>query len=126
MNVLVTGGAGFIGRWVVKQLLDDHHQVWVLDNLVNGRRENLQEFESHPGLVDVVIGDITNVAILSSLFELRFDVCYHLAASINVQDSIDNPQTTFDNDVVGTFLVLEQCKRMRTKIVFMSTGVVYD
>lgn len=127
MKVLVTGGAGFIGRWVVKHLLDDHHQVWVIDNLANGRKENLQEFKAHSGLMDVIIGDITDVAILSRLFdEHHFDICYHLAASINVQDSIDNPQATFENDVVGTFHVLEQCRLAHTKMVFMSTCMVYD
>jgi UDP-glucose 4-epimerase len=126
MNVLVTGGAGFIGRWVVKQLLDDNHQVWVIDNLSNGCKENLQEFSSHPGLIDVRISDIKNVHKLSSLFNQKFDVCYHLAASINVQDSIDDPQITFENDVTGTFHILEQCRQSHTKIVFLSTCMVYD
>lgn len=126
MKVLVTGGAGFIGRWVVKQLLDDHHQVWVIDNLANGSRENLQEFETHPGLMEVVIGDIRDDEGLGRLFKHKFDVCFHLAASINVQDSIDDPQTTFDNDVVGTFRVLEKCRLTNTKFVLMSTCMVYD
>ncbi len=126
MKVLVTGGAGFIGRWVVKQLLDDHHQVWVIDNLANGCKENLQEFAAHSGMRDIFRGDITDVATLSGLFENHFDICFHLAASINVQDSIDNPQATFTNDVAGTFHVLEQCRLTRTKMVFMSTCMVYD
>ncbi|WP_029421615.1 dTDP-glucose 4,6-dehydratase [Alicyclobacillus macrosporangiidus] len=126
MRALVTGGAGFIGRWLVKQLLDDGHQVWILDNLANGRRENVREFEGHPGLRELVIGDIQDGSLLDELFENRFDVCYHLAATINVQDSIDDPRTTFLNDVVGTFEVLERCRDARTKMVFMSTCMVYD
>jgi nucleoside-diphosphate-sugar epimerase len=44
MNILVTGGSGFIGRWVVKRLLEDDNRVWILDDLSNGRAENLDEF----------------------------------------------------------------------------------
>ncbi|HOM01294.1 MAG TPA: GDP-mannose 4,6-dehydratase [Acetivibrio sp.] len=126
MNILVTGGAGFIGRWVVKKLLDDGHKVWVLDDLSNGQRKNIEEFMQNPNFAGFVEGDIKNVSILDNLFENKFDICYHLAASINVQDSIDDPGTTFQNDVVGTFNVLEQCRKYNTKIVFMSTCMVYD
>jgi len=77
-------------------------------------------------LCRIVEGDIKNIPVLETLFENKFDICYHLAASINVQDSIDDPGTTFQNDVVGTFNVLEQCRKHNTKIVFMSTCMVYD
>ncbi|SMC40373.1 dTDP-glucose 4,6-dehydratase [Sporomusa malonica] len=126
MKVLVTGGAGFIGRWVVKRLLEDGHEVWAVDDLSNGRTENIEEFKRHPRLKEFIAGDIKNLEMLDKLFLNRFDICYHLAASINVQDSIDDPRTTFENDVTGTFNVLEQCKKNNTKIVFMSTCMVYD
>ncbi|MCX7920750.1 MAG: SDR family NAD(P)-dependent oxidoreductase [Clostridia bacterium] len=126
MNILVTGGAGFIGRWVVKRLLQDGHKVWVLDDLSNGRRENIEEFMNNENLIEFVEGDIKNNSTLEQLFENKFEICYHLAASINVQDSIDDPRTTFENDTVGTFNVLEQCRKHNTKVVFMSTCMVYD
>lgn len=126
MRILVTGGAGFIGRWVVKKLLKDNQNVWIIDNLSNGNEENIKGFTLNTNLKEFVSGDIRDNAQLDKLFENKFDICYHLAASINVQDSIDNPKTTFENDVVGTFNVLEQCKKHNTKIVFMSTCMVYD
>lgn len=126
MNVLVTGGAGFIGRWVVKRLLEDGHQVWVLDDLSNGRRENIAELETHPGFKQFVQGDIKNEETLEALFSSQFEICYHLGASINVQDSIDDPRTTFNNDTVGTFYIMEQCRKHNVKVVFMSTCMVYD
>lgn len=126
MKMVVTGGAGFIGRWLVKRLLEDGHDVWVLDDLSNGRCENIAEFKGHPGFKEFLYGDIKNTDMLDALFSNNFDICYHLAASINVQDSIDTPRTTFENDVLGTFNVLEQCKKHGTKIVFMSTCMVYD
>jgi len=126
MRTLVTGGAGFIGRWVVKRLLDDEHDVWILDNLSNGRRENISDMLSHSRLKEFLIGDIKDTSVIKRLFTNKFDICFHLGASINVQDSIDDPATTFANDVVGTFNVLEECRKSGTKMVFMSTCMVYD
>lgn len=126
MNILVTGGAGFIGRWVVKRLLADGHRVWVLDDLSNGRESNLEEFKDHRLFQGLTVGDIKDRQVLSRLFENRFDVCYHLGASINVQDSIDDPETTFNNDTLGTFYVLEECRKHQTKMVLMSTCMVYN
>ena len=126
MDVLVTGGAGFIGRWVVKRLLDDGHSVWVIDNLSNGKKKNLEEFKDNKNFREFKIGDIKDIWLVEKIFENRFNICYHLGAQINVQDSIDDPQFSFNNDVVGTFNVLEECRRYRTKMVFMSTCMVYD
>ncbi|MBU4139155.1 MAG: GDP-mannose 4,6-dehydratase [Euryarchaeota archaeon] len=125
MKVLVTGGAGFIGRWVVKRLLEDNNRVWVLDDLSNGSEENLKEFRNNSNL-DVKIGDIKDEGLLSKLFNNNFDICIHLAASIIVQESIDNPRKTFENDVIGTFNILEEARKHNTKFVFMSTCMVYD
>jgi nucleoside-diphosphate-sugar epimerase len=124
MNILVTGGAGFIGRWVVKQLLDQGEKVRVLDDMSNGMQDNLHEFKTNPDF-ELTIGDINNIEVLFKSFE-NIDVCIHLAASIIVQDSIDNPRKTFENDVIGTFNVLEEARKNNTKLVFMSTCMVYD
>lgn len=147
MNILVTGGAGFIGRWVVKRLLSENHSVTVLDNLSNGRLENIEEFKGNSNF-KFIGGDIRDKNKLNEVFEDKFDIVYHLAASINVQDSIDDPETTFFNDTVGTFNILEKARfqmfgkngRMDgnswildssedtypCKVVFMSTCMVYD
>lgn len=125
MNVLVTGGAGFIGRWVVNRLLKEGEKVWVLDNLSNGSISNIENFMHKPNF-NFIKGDIKDRILLNSLFRKKFDICYHLAASINVQDSLDNPRYTFDNDVVGTFNLLEQCKKYNVRFVYMSTCMVYE
>lgn len=148
MNVLVTGGAGFIGRWVIKRLLEDNHKIIAFDNLSNGRLENIDEFLSNKSF-RFIKGDIKNTETLENIFnENKFDIIYHLAASINVQDSIDDPKSTFYNDTIGTFNILEAAKDQMygknskmegdswiidvkentypCKIVFMSTCMVYD
>ncbi len=126
MNILVTGGAGFIGRWLVKKLLEEGNQVWVLDNLSNGRESNIEEFKANPLFKGLTIGDIKHIDCLESIFENKFELCFHLAAGINVQDSIDNPKKLFEDDVIGTFNVLEQCKKHWCKMVFMSTCMVFE
>lgn len=127
MNVLVTGGTGFIGRWVVKRLLQDNHQVWILDNLANSKIVNIDEFSKISNFKKFILGDIKDEQLLDHIFQThQFDICYHLAASINVQDSIDDPKTTFENDTIGTFNLLERCRKHRVKMVFMSTCMVYD
>lgn len=126
MNILVTGGAGFIGRWVVKQLLDLGHNVWVLDNLCSGRIENIKALLNHEHFVEFIQGDIKDQALVSQLFDQPFQLCFHLAASINIQNSIDDPRTTFNNDAGGTFNILEGCRKHRTKMIYMSTCMVYD
>jgi UDP-glucose 4-epimerase len=126
LNILITGGAGFIGRWVVKRLLEDGHTVWVLDDLSNGSKENVQQLITHTGFRELIIGDIKDERLLERTFASHsFDICFHLGASINVQDSIDDPSTTFNNDAVGTFNIMEQCRMHQVKVVFMSTCMVY-
>lgn len=146
MNILVTGGAGFIGRWVVEKLVNDGHIVTIFDNLSNGKMENIQEFDKDK--VRFIKGDVNEKEDLDKVFEEKYDIVYHLAASINVQDSIDNPKETFFNDTVGTFNILDRAKRQMfgekgtmnganwhlnereevcpCKVVFMSTCMVYD
>ena len=112
MKCLVTGGAGFIGRWVAQRLLRDGHQVLALDDLSNGRRENVREFEGRPGFLGLVEGDLTRADVLDGIFKREpWDLVLHLGASIHVQKSIDDPAPTFRNDALGTFSVLEACRR---------------
>lgn len=126
MKVLVTGGAGFIGRWLVERLAKDNHNVYILDNLCNSSMNNINQLLLQYPSITFIKGDIRDTKGLKILFNNSFDICYHLAASINVQDSIDNPKDTFENDVTGTFNVLNECKSSGTKLVYMSTCMVYD
>ncbi len=124
MNVLVTGGSGFIGRWVVKKLLDAGYKVCVLDDLTNGRPENIAEFKDNPDF-EFVLGDIRDKNLLREVFT-DIDICIHAAAAINVQESIDDPQRHYDVNVNGTFNILETARKGDVKIVLIGTCMVYD
>ncbi len=123
MKVLVTGGAGFIGRWICKKFLHEGAEVHIFDNLSNGSEENISEFRRD---VNFVKGDVRNRTQLSSIFNNTFDVCIHAAAQINVQRSIDNPIENFDINVIGSENVLRECHRIGCKMVHISSCMVYD
>jgi UDP-glucose 4-epimerase len=125
VRVLVTGAAGFIGRWVVAELLDRGHEVLPIDNLSEGDRANLTELDGRPGLSPFERGDVRD-ADACRRWLAAVDAVAHLAATISVQDSIDDPATTFDNDVVGTFRLLEAARDRRARFLFMSTCMVYE
>ena len=125
MRVLVTGAAGFIGRWVVGELLARGHTVLPVDSLVAGDLTNLDEFAGQPGLLPFEEGDVRDAAACRR-WTGSMDAVAHLAASISVQDSIDDPATTFENDVVGTFQILEGARASGARVLFMSTCMVYD
>lgn len=126
MNALVTGGAGFIGRWVVRALLDKKINVWVLDNFSNGKKENLEEFKKNDHFKELIVGDIKDKKILAEIFKNRIDICLHLAASINIHESITDPETTLQNNIFGSLNVLEEARKNKTKVVFVSSAHVYS
>jgi UDP-glucose 4-epimerase len=124
MSVLVTGGGGFIGRWVVRALLDEGADVVALDDFSNGSRENLSEMANDPRL-DVVEGSIADPSAVERSFRSRPELVLHLAAKINVQHSIDDPLGTYEPDVMGTLRVLESARAAGAPFLFMSSCMVY-
>jgi len=127
MKILLTGGTGFIGRWTLKELIGRGHAVEIFDDLSNSSLDNIAEFRGNPALVKVHVGDIKDAGLLKKVFaEGAFDSVLHLAASIIVQESIDNPKKVFDNDVIGSFNVIEEARKHGCSFLFMSTCMVYS
>lgn len=126
MKILVTGGAGFIGRWVVKRLLSGGADVWVLDDLSNGNEANLKDFASLSNYHGLMTGDVADMKCVANLFENQYDICIHSAAQINVQESLDNPQKNFQTNVIGTYNVLACATKFNTRVVLVGTCMVYD
>ncbi|MEY7849452.1 dTDP-glucose 4,6-dehydratase [Natrarchaeobius sp. A-rgal3] len=124
-TVVVTGAAGFIGRWVVRELLDRGYNVRGIDDLSNGSRRNIAEFESTDRF-DLTVGDIRDAEVVSARVGDDVKACIHLAAEIDVQESLDRPNSHFETNVIGTHNVLEVCRRTETRLGLVGTCMVYD
>lgn len=130
MNILVTGGAGFIGSHTVERLLAQKAgQVTVLDSLNDYynpaiKRANLAAFGP---AVEFREGDMTDKAFVNDLFaDGRFDAVIHLAARAGVRPSIEQPELYIDTNIKGTFNLLEASRRNGTRhFVFASSSSVY-
>jgi len=118
----VTGGAGFVGRNLVSLLIKNNHNVTIFDNLSNSSESSIQSLLDK---VNFVKGDITNYDDISNSI-MGSDVVIHLAAKINVQESIENPKLTKHVNVNGTINLLEACKENKIDdIIVASSAAVY-
>jgi UDP-glucose 4-epimerase len=115
VRVVVTGGAGFVGSHVVDALVFGGDEVFVVDNLATGKRENLNE------RAQLHVHDIREP--LDVLFEeLRPEAVLHLAAQADLRVAVERPHEDADVNVLGTVRVLEAARRHGSQIVFSSTG----
>jgi len=121
MNVLVLGGAGYIGSHAVHQLIDDHKNVVVIDNLETGHQAAI-----HPEAT-FYEGDIRDIDFLRNVFQQEnIDAVIHFAANSLVGESMEKPLKYFDNNVYGTQVLLQAMHEANVKtIVFSSTAATY-
>jgi len=121
MNVLVTGGAGYIGSVVVEELTRSGNKVVVLDDLSKGHREMV-----HPGAA-FVEGNIRDASLVeSTLKQNSIEAVVHMAASSLVGESVKFPDKYFDNNVAAAKVMLDAMHAAAVnKIVFSSTAAVY-
>lgn len=120
MNILVCGGAGYIGSHMVAYLLENGHEVVVLDNLQTGHKDSLLGGKLY-------IGDLKDNEILDKVFtENKIDAVIDFAANSLVGESVENPLKYFDNNIGSTIKLLEAMNRHNIKyIVFSSTAATY-
>jgi len=122
-RVLVTGGAGFIGSHVVDRLVDESYQVRVLDNLSTGKLGNIQR-HLNSGKVEFVKGDIRDASVVKESLN-DVNAVIHLAALVSVPLSIENPNLTFDINLVGTLnLLRSSVEKHVDRFVFISSCAV--
>ena len=121
MNVLVVGGAGYIGSVTVEELLKNKHQVTVLDNLSRGHRKAV------PAEAVFVPGDLGDAKVLEALFaKTKFDAVMHFAAHSLVGESVEQPALYFKNNVSNGLVLLDtMIKHDVKKFVFSSTAATY-
>ncbi|MDE2010418.1 MAG: SDR family oxidoreductase [Candidatus Omnitrophica bacterium] len=123
-ELLVTGGAGFIGSHLVDRLLRDGHHVTVIDNLSTGRAANLAHCQNDPKL-NLVKADIADFESISVLFKGK-DMVFHLAALADIVPSIVNPRGYYLANVLGTMNVLEAARLAGVKrFVYTASSSCY-
>ncbi len=132
MNILVTGGAGFIGSHVCERLLHCGHAVWAFDDLnpfydPQLKRQNLEEIRSLGRPFEFVHGDLCDAAGLDRLFAgTRFDQVIHLAARAGVRPSLEQPALYQRVNVEGTVNLLESARKNGVgKVTIASSSSVY-
>ncbi|MCF6460854.1 NAD-dependent epimerase/dehydratase family protein [Clostridium sp. Cult3] len=120
MNILVTGGAGFIGSNLVDRLIKEGHTVVVVDNLSTGRLDNIHNKAKFYQL------DIRSRKVADIFKKEKIEIVYHKAAQIDVQKSIKHPILDGDINILGTINILEACKEVGVKkIIYPSSAAVY-
>ncbi len=125
-NILITGGAGFIGSHLSDTLLELGHKITVFDNLSLGRLSNIEEAQKNPNF-KFIKGDILDKEALFEVFKNgNFDTVFHMAANSDIAKSHANPNVDFDNTLTTTYNVLLGMKEYGVKnIVFASTSAIY-
>ncbi len=123
MRALITGGAGFIGSHLAEALLDDGHEVDIIDNLSTGSIRNVGHLKSNPRF-QYAIDTLTNEPLLAELID-RNDVIFHFAAAVGVKLIVEQPVHTIETNVHGTEVVLKHAHKKKKKVVIASTSEVY-
>jgi len=121
MKYLVTGGAGFIGSYITKRLVEEEEQVVVIDNLNTGKEKNLESIKDK---IDFVKGDILDKNLLEDITR-NIDGVFHQAALASVQDSFSKPDEYYNVNVNGTKNILELAKKNNFKVVYASSSSIY-
>lgn len=118
-RAIVTGGCGFIGTYVVEELLKNNFDVVVIDNLSSGKKESISQG------VTLIIADICDYNAMETAVE-KDDVIFHLAALTSVPFSIENPLPYHNVNIQGTYTVLEAARSKKASgVIFSSSAAVY-
>ena len=123
-SILVTGGAGFIGSYVIELLLlHQPKKIIILDNLIRGSEENMKNFRQDPR-VEFVLGDIRDKNVLESLVS-KVDYVFHMAA-LRINACAANPAEGFEVMLQSTFNLAELCVKYKIKkVIYSSSASVY-
>jgi UDP-glucose 4-epimerase len=125
-EVLVTGGAGFIGSHLVDAVMAQGKEVVVFDNLSSGSLENIIRWRSHPAFC-FIKGDLLNPTDLAKLEIKSYDLIFHLAANPEVRVGSESPDIHFQQNIAATYNLLELVRKAgnHPTLVYTSTSTVY-
>jgi UDP-glucose 4-epimerase len=122
-NVLITGGAGFIGSHLAEALLERGDAVQVIDDLSTGGIQNIVHLKSHPRF-SYALDTVMNRPFMLELVD-GADVVFHLAAAVGVRLIVEQPVRTIETNIKATELILELCARKQKPVLLASTSEVY-
>ena len=123
MNILITGGAGFIGSHLAEELLKRGHNVCALDNLSTGSAKNIQHLLENERFTFDRCSILDRFATERHVAEA--DVIYHLAAAVGVKYIVENPLMAIQFNIHGTEVILELASKWRQKVMIASTSEIY-
>ena len=122
MRILVTGGAGFIGSYLVEVLLSMGHNITVLDDMSTGTYNNIEPFNKDKKF-SFVLGTILDENLMMKLVS-KCDQVYDLAAIVGVKHVMENPVDTIRTNTIGTENILHYCAKYNRKVLIASTSEV--
>lgn len=124
-NILVSGGAGYIGSHTILNLLENNYNIYVIDDMSTGSQQIKTYLESLG--VEFIIANINNKAAVSKILkDNRIDAVLNFAGSIVVSESVDNPIKYYENNFTNTLKFLETCLEYKiNKFIFSSTASIY-
>jgi UDP-glucose 4-epimerase len=123
VKALITGGAGFVGSHLAERLLEQGHDVLVLDDLSTGSIDNIAHLKSADRF-SYVIDTVTNEPLLAEMIDSS-DVVFHLAAAVGVKLIVERPVHTIETNVHGTEVVLKHANKKKKLVFIASTSEVY-
>jgi len=123
MKILITGGGGFIGSHLAERLIQEGHQITVLDNFSTGRRENISSL-LNLNTFKLIEGSILDMPLLSDLIKQN-DYIFHLAAAVGVFNIVSNPLASLLTNIRGTENVLEVASALNRPVFVTSSSEVY-
>jgi UDP-glucose 4-epimerase len=123
MNILITGGAGFVGSHLADKLIAEGHRVTVIDDLSTGRYSNVKHLENNPNF-RLIIDTVLDQRLMEELIR-DSDRVFHMASAVGVKLIMDHPVRTIETIFHGTDIVLKFCSRYRKRVLIPSTSEVY-
>lgn len=123
MRVLVTGGAGFIGSYLVEKLLENGDTVCAVDDVSTGNLKNIKHLLDNSNF-ELVIGSVLDKQLMEDLID-KSDVIYHLAAAVGVKYVMENSLKSIKINIHGTETVLDLASKNKQKVFIASTSEIY-
>ena len=123
MKILITGGAGFVGSHLADRLINDGHEITVIDDLSTGRYSNVAHLEGNKQF-RLIIDTVLNQLLMEELIR-ETDRVFHMASAVGVRLIMEQPVKTIETIFHGTDVILKFCSRYRKRVLIPSTSEVY-